>query len=139
MGKVPTKKPVVKGAESTAKPKSRRAPRGTGEDRVVAAAATFFADHGFRAPTRELARRLGVTAVANSFAIPDAWIIDLGGGSAQCSSMRERRPVSVGSYPIGCVVLTERFLSRDPPTAAQIRAPLGKTRWGVQLRLRIGG
>ena len=39
----------------------RRAKRGTGEKRIVAAAAKFFAEHGFRAPTRGLARRLGVT------------------------------------------------------------------------------
>lgn len=39
----------------------RRAKRGTGEKRIVTAAAKFFAEHGFRAPTRELARRLGVT------------------------------------------------------------------------------
>ncbi len=51
-----------------AKPKSisrksprKRAPRGTGEQRIVDAATDFFAEDGFRAPTRELAKKLGVT------------------------------------------------------------------------------
>ena len=39
----------------------RRAARGTGEQQLVAAAAEFFAEEGFRAPTRQLASRLGVT------------------------------------------------------------------------------
>jgi len=39
----------------------KRAPRGTGEQRIVDSATDFFAEHGFRAPTRELAKKLGVT------------------------------------------------------------------------------
>ena len=39
----------------------RRAKRGTGEQRILDAAAIFFAEQGFRASTRDLARRLGVT------------------------------------------------------------------------------
>jgi len=41
---------------------------------------------------------LGVCAVANSFAFADAWVADLGGGSAQISAMRGRlvcRPFAV--------------------------------------------
>ena len=39
----------------------RRVARGTREERIVAAAMDFFAEHGFRASTRDLAKRLGVT------------------------------------------------------------------------------
>ena len=42
-------------------PKRQRAPRGTGETRIVEAARQFFAERGFRASTRELAETLGVT------------------------------------------------------------------------------
>jgi AcrR family transcriptional regulator len=41
--------------------RTRRAPRGTGEKRILDAAAKFFAEHGFRASTRLLASELGVT------------------------------------------------------------------------------
>jgi AcrR family transcriptional regulator len=43
------------------KPARQRARRGTGEQRIVEEAKIFFADHGFRGSTRELARQLGVT------------------------------------------------------------------------------
>ena len=43
------------------KPVRKRAKRGTGEQRIVDAAKIFFADHGFRGSTRELAWQLGVT------------------------------------------------------------------------------
>ncbi|NNE85751.1 MAG: TetR/AcrR family transcriptional regulator [Alphaproteobacteria bacterium] len=43
------------------KPARKRARRGTGEKRIVEEAKNFFADHGFRGSTRELARQLGVT------------------------------------------------------------------------------
>lgn len=50
-------------AQATAKlPQPRkRAARGTGEQQIVAAAIEFFAEEGFRASTRELAGRIGVT------------------------------------------------------------------------------
>ena len=39
----------------------QRVARGTGEQRIVDAAIDFFAEQGFRASTRDLAKRLGVT------------------------------------------------------------------------------
>lgn len=66
--------------------------------------------------------RLGVMAVANGFALDDAWVIDMGGGSAQISLMRNRRFERGGSHPLGAVRLTERFLRSDPPTVNQIAA-----------------
>ena len=42
-------------------PVRKRAKRGTGAQRIVDEAKIFFADHGFRGSTRELARQLGVT------------------------------------------------------------------------------
>lgn len=64
--------------------------------------------------------RLGVIAVANGFAFENAWVVDMGGGSAQVSRMRERRFDGGGSHPLGAVRLTERFLPSDPPTADEI-------------------
>ena len=64
--------------------------------------------------------RLGVMAIANGFAIDDAWIIDMGGGSAQISRMAARQFDEGRSYPLGAVRLTERFLRSDPPDATQV-------------------
>ena len=52
---------LVKPKPTAKKLPRKRAPRGTGEQRIVDAATDFFAEHGFRAPTRELAKKLGVT------------------------------------------------------------------------------
>ena len=65
---------------------------------------------------------LGVKAVANSFALEDAWIMDLGGGSAQVSYMGERRFREGTAYPLGAVRLTEAHLDRDPPRRSEIGA-----------------
>jgi AcrR family transcriptional regulator len=55
-----TKEPAKAKAEDSVSP-LKRAARGTGEQRIVDAAIDFFAEEGFRAPTRDLAKRLGVT------------------------------------------------------------------------------
>lgn len=64
--------------------------------------------------------RLAVLAVANSFAVEDAWVMDLGGGSAQISRMTARRPVEPRSVPLGAVRLTEAHLESDPPKPKQV-------------------
>lgn len=66
--------------------------------------------------------RLGVLAVANSLAFHDAWVMDLGGGSAQLSRMRGRRYEDGTAHPLGAVRLTEAFLRNDPPKASEVAA-----------------
>lgn len=65
---------------------------------------------------------LGVRAVANSFAFDDAWVMDLGGGSAQVSEMRRRRCRQGTAHPLGAVRLTEAHLGHDPPQRSEIAA-----------------
>jgi exopolyphosphatase / guanosine-5'-triphosphate,3'-diphosphate pyrophosphatase len=65
---------------------------------------------------------LGVLAVANSFRETDGWVVDLGGGSAQVSRMRDRAYAGGRAYPLGAVRLTEKLLSSDPPTVAEVEA-----------------
>ncbi len=55
--------------------------------------------------------RHGVRAVVNSLPVEDAWVIDLGGGSAQISRVEGRRFVDGSAYPLGAVRTTERFLA----------------------------
>jgi exopolyphosphatase/guanosine-5'-triphosphate,3'-diphosphate pyrophosphatase len=64
---------------------------------------------------------LGVLAVANSFQFEDAWIVDLGGGSAQISQMRARQFVEGKAYPLGAVRLTEKYLRSDPARGKETR------------------
>ncbi len=66
--------------------------------------------------------RLGVLAVANGFELEDAWVVDLGGGSAQVSRMKARRFHEGQAYPLGAVRLTERHLAGDPPPRREVRA-----------------
>jgi exopolyphosphatase/guanosine-5'-triphosphate,3'-diphosphate pyrophosphatase len=66
--------------------------------------------------------RLGVLAVANGFEAKDAWVMDLGGGSAQISRMSQRTYRQGRSFPLGAVRLTEAFLNTDPPKAKEVRA-----------------
>ena len=65
---------------------------------------------------------LGVLAVANAFAVDDAFVMDLGGGSAQVSRMAARRYVGGRAYPLGAVRLTEKWLHDDPPAGREIAA-----------------
>lgn len=69
----------------------------------------------------EEARR-GVLAVSNSFDLQDAWVVDLGGGSAQLSRMAARRFATGQAHPLGAVRLTEAYLLSDPPTSDEIRS-----------------
>jgi exopolyphosphatase/guanosine-5'-triphosphate,3'-diphosphate pyrophosphatase len=64
--------------------------------------------------------RYGVLAVANSFAFEEAWVMDLGGGSAQLSRMSRRLYRYGAAYPLGGVRLTEMLLHSDPPKRGEV-------------------
>lgn len=66
--------------------------------------------------------KAGVLAIANSVADPDAMVVDLGGGSAQISEMRQRASVAGTSWPLGAVRTTERFMGSDPPKKKHLKA-----------------
>lgn len=66
--------------------------------------------------------RFGVCAVANSFRPMDAWVMDLGGGSAQLSEMRDGEFLRGDAFPLGAVRLTEAFLAHDPPKKGEVTA-----------------
>lgn len=82
---------------------------------------------------------LGVLAAANGIGFRDAWIMDLGGGSAQLSRMNDRCFEEGRAYPLGAVRLTESFLQSDPPKNKEVRAleqAIGKELSPVSKRLR---
>ncbi|GEM82964.1 Ppx/GppA phosphatase family protein [Meiothermus hypogaeus] len=101
--------------------------------RVIATSASRDAENGteFMREVRKLGlqvqvlsgedeARYGVLAVANSFTFEDAWVMDLGGGSAQLSRMKCRQYQEGRAYPLGAVRLTELFLKSNPPKKGEI-------------------
>ena len=55
-------------------------------------------------------------------------VADLGGGSLQLTSVRERRMAGTASVPLGTVRMTRRFIRADPPEARELRALRGAIR-----------
>jgi exopolyphosphatase / guanosine-5'-triphosphate,3'-diphosphate pyrophosphatase len=103
------------------------------ELRVIATSASRDADNGaeFMAQVRKLGlnvrvlsgedeAKFGVLAVANCLPFEDAWVMDLGGGSAQLSRMQDRRYKFGQAYPLGAVRLTEMFFKSDPPKKGEV-------------------
>ncbi len=84
---------------------------------------------------------LGVLAVANGFAFEDAWVVDLGGGSAQVSRMKRRDFKGGTAYPLGAVRLTELHLHDDPPSKGDVerlRQAVGAELGKVVQKIRKG-
>ncbi len=64
----------------------------------------------------------GSLAVANSFALQDALVLDIGGGSAQLSRLSKRQFSRGKSWPVGAVRMTEAFLTSDPVKKKELKA-----------------
>ncbi len=64
----------------------------------------------FRILSGEEEAQYGALAVANSFQVSSAWVMDLGGGSAQISRLENRLFMGGQAFPLGYVRLTEQFL-----------------------------
>lgn len=80
--------------------------------------------------------RYAYLAAANSSSLGDGAVLDLGGGSLQLVSVHERRAGELGSWPLGTVRMTERFLPEEKASAKQlrklrahVREQLGERRW----------
>lgn len=58
----------------------------------------------------------------NGFAVRNALIADLGGGSLELIRVRDRIPVAFASLPLGAVRLSEQFLRDDPIPKSSARA-----------------
>jgi exopolyphosphatase / guanosine-5'-triphosphate,3'-diphosphate pyrophosphatase len=65
--------------------------------------------------------RYGALAVANSFTYSSAWVMDLGGGSAQISKLEGRLFSGGQAFPLGYVRLTEQFLRGDRTSPSEVR------------------
>ena len=65
--------------------------------------------------------RYGYLAAVNSTTLDDGAVLDLGGGSLQLVAVRDRRAQALGSWRLGTVRMTERFLPDEKASAKQLR------------------
>jgi len=63
--------------------------------------------------SREREAFYGYVAAVNSTTLSDGVVLDLGGGSMQLVRVEDRGPRSTGSWPLGAVRMTERFLGSE--------------------------
>ena len=56
----------------------------------------------------------GYVAAINTSTLTDGVVLDIGGGSMQLVHVADRHALELGSYPLGALRLTERFLDADP-------------------------
>jgi exopolyphosphatase/guanosine-5'-triphosphate,3'-diphosphate pyrophosphatase len=67
--------------------------------------------------------RYGYIAIANSTTLRDGYGFDIGGGSVQIMRIQDRRLERAGSWPLGAVRMSERFLpGGDPVSSKEIKA-----------------
>ena len=74
-----------------------------------------------RVLSRETEARYGYLAAVNSTTLTDGCVLDLGGGSLQLVRVAGRRACELGSWRLGAVRMTERYLpANGPPKRRQI-------------------
>lgn len=89
----------------------------------------------------------GHLAAVNSTTLADGAVLDIGGGSLQLVRTRARRAVDVGSWRLGAVRMTERFLPGDGPASEadrkalrkHVRKELARSPWTAELGDRLVG
>jgi exopolyphosphatase / guanosine-5'-triphosphate,3'-diphosphate pyrophosphatase len=75
-----------------------------------------------RVLTREEEARYAYLAAVNSTTLSDGYVLDLGGGSLQLVRVAGRRAQQSGSWPVGTVRMSERFLpGRGPAKRKQLQ------------------
>jgi exopolyphosphatase / guanosine-5'-triphosphate,3'-diphosphate pyrophosphatase len=72
-------------------------------------------DLPIRVLSREAEARYGYVAAVNSTTLADGYVLDLGGGSLQLVRVAERLERETGSWPVGTVRMSERFLPVNGP------------------------
>jgi exopolyphosphatase/guanosine-5'-triphosphate,3'-diphosphate pyrophosphatase len=86
------------------------------------AEAEKVAGHDIRVLSTEEEAFYGYLAGVNSTTLADGAVLDLGGGSLQLVEVRSRHEGERGSWPLGAVRMTERFLTDEKSTKKQLKA-----------------
>src|ERR671933_515936 len=66
--------------------------------------------------------RYGYLAIANTTTLRDGYGIDVGGGSVQVTKLEDRGLAASGSWPLGAVRMSERFLPGDEAGGKALKA-----------------
>jgi exopolyphosphatase/guanosine-5'-triphosphate,3'-diphosphate pyrophosphatase len=64
--------------------------------------------------------RLAFAGAVHGLPAGSGLVVDIGGGSVEVCRFRERRPLRQWTLPLGALLLSERFLTGDPPRGAEI-------------------
>jgi exopolyphosphatase / guanosine-5'-triphosphate,3'-diphosphate pyrophosphatase len=89
-----------------------------------------------RVLSREEEARYGYLAAVNSTTLTDGCVLDLGGGSLQLVRVAERMAQELGSWRLGAVRMTERFLPANGPAK---RRQIEQLREHVAVELQRAG
>lgn len=100
-----------------------------------------------RVLSREQEARYAYLAAVNSTTLSDGCVLDLGGGSLQLVSVRDRLVRELGSWRLGAVRMTERFLPDSGPAKrrqidelrAHVASELDGADWFARAGSRIVG
>jgi exopolyphosphatase/guanosine-5'-triphosphate,3'-diphosphate pyrophosphatase len=100
-----------------------------------------------RVLSREQEARYGYLAAVNSTTLSDGCMLDLGGGSMQLVGMRDRKAHELGSWRVGAVRMTERFLPNGGPAKPRqiealrehVATELQSARWLAKTGRRLVG
>ena len=82
----------------------------------------------------EAAMMLRGVAAGREGSLEDTLLVDIGGGSTELVISSDGKPAESVSLDIGCVRLTERFLTSDPPTADELAAAVRRVRQVLPVR-----
>ena len=111
--------------------------RGAGASQMIAVATSAVRDAADGHELIERAHRLGVPlqtidgdheamlgffGAVHDLPVTSGFTFDVGGGSAEISSFRDRRLVRSWSMPLGSLRVSDAFLTSDPPADHEIRA-----------------
>jgi exopolyphosphatase/guanosine-5'-triphosphate,3'-diphosphate pyrophosphatase len=100
-----------------------------------------------RVLSREQEARYGYLAAVNSTTLSDGCMLDLGGGSMQLVGVRDRKAHELGSWRVGAVRMTERFLPNGGPAKPRqiealrehVATELQSARWLAKTGRRLVG
>ncbi len=100
-----------------------------------------------RVLSREEEARYGYLAAVNSTTLADGCVLDIGGGSMQLVQVEERQATASGSWRLGAVRTTERFLPGDGPATrkqldavrAHVTEKLARAPWLTECGPRLVG
>jgi exopolyphosphatase/guanosine-5'-triphosphate,3'-diphosphate pyrophosphatase len=70
----------------------------------------------------DLEARFGLRGAVHDLPVTDGAAVDIGGGSMELTTFRDRRIGRTWTFPLGSLRVSDRFLTEDPPSDAELKA-----------------